>query len=193
MPRKRITGDGTEYTERERIRLADELDRAFSNYGPGTPDGVQVQAQIEWSGTIDANRRGGIRTTFLDRLDLAEVRRLADEARRAASQPELRSYRARGWRAQLRELSAVQRGGQARERAGLAPSRTTARRWERGTQTPSRANRERIAAAYDELRNPGRASADAKREQMADAFTAAVRDRYGVTVRFRDIQSWVWE
>jgi hypothetical protein len=193
MPRRRSTGEGTEYEPQEEAELAEAIEQAFDDYGPGLPENLHVKAQIEWAGEIDANRRGGVRQTNLEDLNLAEVRRLAEKARQEAQQPPLRSYKAKGWRAQLRKLESVRRGEQAKARADLAPSPATLRRWERGQQTPSKANQAKIAAAYNELRNPGRAAAEATRHQMAEALTAAVKERYGTTVRFRNIERWWWQ
>jgi len=191
MGRKRGTGDGEPYTPGEEAELETVLDNAFEGYGPGEPTGADVTAQIEWAGTVDNNGRGGVRTTRLDGLDpdkVREVREAVDKAHRQAERGQLRSYEAKGWYAQITALTGVKRGEEASARAGLAPSRTTLLRWLSGEQAPSKENQARISQAYDELRNPARAT----RSNAAEKLTEAVKDRYGVTVRFREIQSWTW-
>ena len=70
----------------------------------------------------------------------------------AARQGVRKSYQARGWRAQLRQIDRLPvRGTAALEAAGLSPSRETRRRWANGSQRPSAANRAKIQEAYDIL------------------------------------------
>jgi hypothetical protein len=155
------------------------------------PNRIDVRAQIEWAGEIDANGRGGVRTTRLDGLDLRAVTKAIRAAERAevrAAAGPLRSYRAKGWHAQLRQLMGTKRGQEAARAAGLAPSRETRRRWTRGEQAPSKANRAKIASAYEQARNPGPVESGRAHAKVAEELTKACRDRYGVNVRFRDIE-----
>jgi hypothetical protein len=59
------------------------------------------------------------------------------------------TYQAKGWHAQLRELSGTERGRTAADAAGLSPSRRTYVAWLSEAQTPSAANRAKIAQAYE--------------------------------------------
>jgi hypothetical protein len=210
MARTRDTGEGDEYTEPEIDELYEYLDDAFDDYygegeegddvsleggGGGTPEGLDVTAVTEWAGVVDHNGRRGERTTHLgsrgESVNLTPVidavRAARAEARRAASGP-LKSYRAKGWHAQLRQIMNTKRGREAAREAGLIPSRETQRRWTRGDQAPSKANREKITAAYDAARNPHGTRAKQLRGEAAGKLTGALRDTYGVNVRFRDIR-----
>jgi len=203
MGRKRTTGDGEPYSDAEEARVADAIEAAFADtYGEEDdgsgpdPTGADVEAQIEWAGTVDNNGRGGVRSTRLEGLNtgaLREAAREAAKARRQAERGPLRSYKAKGWDAQWRKITGSKRGQEAMREAGLNPSKTTMRRWLTGSQAPSKANRERIEKAYDELRNPARGSLREANKKVADQLTETMRrSGYGATVRFRDIRSWTW-
>lgn len=58
------------------------------------------------------------------------------------------SYQAKGWHAQLRQLTSSPRGYAAADDAGLSVSRKTLQRWLAESQSPSAENRARIADAY---------------------------------------------
>jgi hypothetical protein len=196
VPRKRDTGDGEPYTGADEAAICDAIEAAMGDdyddeghpAAGGTPTSAEVTAEIEWAGHIDP--RKPVRTTRLDGLDLRATLKAAGKLRQAERRDTgpLRSYKAKGWQAQLRELNAVKRGPEAKQAAGLNPSRETLRRWEKGTQKPSRANRRKIADAYDELRNPNRGKAAKARHQVAEELTKALKSRYGVNVRLRDIR-----
>jgi hypothetical protein len=208
-----MSGEGDEYTEPEIDEVYDWLDDAFDEYygegeegddvsqggggggGGGTPEGLDVTAVVEWAGVVDHNGRGGERTTHLgsrgESVNLAPVidavRAARAAERRAASGP-LKSYRAKSWHAQLRQLMNTKRGREAARDAGLIPSRETQRRWTRGDQAPSKGNRAKIAQAYDAARNPHGTKAKQLRAEAAGKLTGALNDTYGVNVRFRDIR-----
>jgi len=194
MATKRDTGPGEPYSDAEEAAVCDAIERAmgdeYDEEGAPAPTGIRVTAEIEWAGTID-HLHDGVRTTRLDGLDLRPVIDAVQQLRAAEGRDRgpLRSYRAKGWQAQLRQLGRVRRGPAAMAAAGLSPSRQTMRRWSGGTQAPSKANREKIERAYDELRNPARGSVRQARHEVAEQFTAAMRARYGVNVRIRDIRN----
>jgi hypothetical protein len=197
MATKRDTGPGDPYSDAEEAAVCDAIEAAMADdydEDSAAPTGIQVTAEIEWAGTID-HLHDGVRTTRLDGLNLRPVIDAVQQLRVAEGRDRgaLRSYRAKGWRAQLRQLGRVRRGPAAMAVAGLTPSRQTRRRWEGGAQTPSKANREKIARAYDELRNPARGSVRQARHEVAERLTAAMRDRYGVNVRIRDIRNFRFE
>jgi hypothetical protein len=202
MARTRNTGDGEPYSDAEEARVADAIEAAFADtYGEdddGTgpdPTGADVEAQIEWAGTVDNNGRGGVRFTRLDGLNTGRLREAAKVAAKASRQAErgpLHTYQAKGWEAQWRQITGSNRGAEAMKAAGLDPSKTTMLRWLSGDQGPSKANQERISKAYDELRNPARGTAREANGKVAGELTAAVKARYGAEVRFRDIRSWTW-
>jgi transcriptional regulator with XRE-family HTH domain len=201
VPRKRDTSDGDEYADVDEAALADAVADALG-YGeeeeeeepgaeeegePAETGTIRVRAQIEWAGTIDQNGQDGVRSTHLDSVPLAGIREAAaDLAKAKAGRGPLRSYRAKGWRAQLRQMLSTKRGQAAAREAGL--NRDTIRRWQSGTQAPSAASRARISGAYGQLRDPKPAAVAAASHRLSIAVTAAVRTQYGVNVRLRNIE-----
>lgn len=190
-----MSGDGDDYTPDEVDEVYDALSEAFAGHAAGGPGGGEITgaitatAKVEWAGEYANNGRDGQRTVHLNPVNLTAVRDAVNKAQRLeglAGRGPLRSYKARGWQAQLKQLSGTKRGREALQAAGWSPSRETLRRYNHGTQAPSKANRARITDAYDSARNPGRGWAEARRE-AADALTAALRQEYGSNVRFRDI------
>jgi len=177
-----VSGDSEDYDDSDIDGLIDALLAAYNDYDQrkghnrATPGHIDVKAQIEWANEFQGPN--GVRAVNLGNgvsLDLAPVR----EALR------LKSYKAKGWEAQLRQLNAVKRGTQAKQAAGLHPSRETLRRWEKGTQKPSKANRERIAQAYGNLQTP---RTQAQKARAAQVFTDALYSAYHSDVRLRDIE-----
>jgi hypothetical protein len=198
MPTKRTTGDGDPYSDAEEAAVCDAIEAAMGDEydddgypaSGSTPTSVEITAEIEWAGTTD-HLRDGVRTTRLDGLDLHATLQAVQRLRQAEGRDRgaLRSYKAKGWQAQLRQLGRVKRGPAAMAAAALMPSRETMRRWANGQQKPSRANREKISRAYDELRNPARGKVTQARHDVAEKFTQALRSRYGVNVRLRNIRN----
>lgn len=195
---KSKTGNPTPYTIHDEGVIASALDRALMSYdatpaGGGDPMTMKVTAQVEWSGVVDRGR-GGVRTTTLDNLRTAGLREAMEKVRRLGDRAEMarpaESYRAKGWHAQLAALTGTPRGSEAADRAGLAPSRRTLLGWLTGS-TPSRANQERIAQAYSELRNDrvsrAQANYDRARHELAEKLTGVLKDRYDTEIRLRDI------
>jgi transcriptional regulator with XRE-family HTH domain len=165
---------------------------AITVTGNGSANGqITVTAKIEWAGEYANNGHGGERTVRLDRVDTRPIVAALRKARTlelAALRGPLRSYNAKSAQAQLNQLN-TKRGQEALREAGFSPSRRTLRRWEQGTQKPSKANREKIAEAYENVRNPGRGVMGARRA-VTDALTQSLRDRYdGQNIRFRDIRT----
>lgn len=160
------------------------------------PTRIRVRAQIEWAGHVDS-RNGGVRETTLDGLDLTKVMDCLKRSRKASRRVEkiepLRSYRARGWHAQLRQLTRHGRGSAAADRAGLDVTAATLLHWLAEQETPSTENQAKISRAYDALRtwdlDAARADANQARHEMSQRLTEALRDRYSVNVRLRNIQS----
>jgi hypothetical protein len=199
---KAKTGAGEPYSPPEQAGLTAAVNQAFTTdeQFPGVTHlqgaGLDVTAIVEWAGTVDATTRlgpEGMRRTRLDGLDLTGVKAAVDRARAAGQAEYGRSYDAKGTHAQLAQLLDTARGRAAADTAGLSPSRRTLLRWLSGEQQPNRANREAIERAYGEVRHQAaegqrsRAMRASDRE-VSDALTAAVRRRYGVNVRFRDIR-----
>ncbi|MBM2623852.1 hypothetical protein JIG36_51020 [Actinoplanes sp. LDG1-06] len=199
------TGTTSEYDASDEVELVDSLDEAEETYGGGTPTRMGITADIEWAGT--RNPRAN-RSTTLDGLNLrpvltalaayrAAVGRVA-EAGRGIERAE-RAYGAKGWHAQLVAIERTRAGRAAADRAGLNPTRRTFERWMSGGR-PNAANRARIAEAYGSVRAErverergavGRAqsAAASARHAVAQALSAAVSDRYGAEVRFREISN----
>jgi transcriptional regulator with XRE-family HTH domain len=199
MARKRTTGDGDPYNYDEEADLADYLtdddywDAVEGEEGEtGT---IDVEAQIEWAGTVDENGRDGVRRTRLDGIRLDGIRKAVDqlrEARRTGPDQPYKSYNAKSWHAQLRHMERTRRGRDLVDRTGISPA--TIRRWQTGKQAPSRASREKLADAYESMRNPRPGAVRQATHNLAEAFTRALKDQYGVNVRVRDIHHlWIRE
>lgn len=218
MAKRRDTGDGEAYNDPDALAMIIALRNASRRWRQeAQPEVIDVRAQIEWAGQV-MTANNGVRSTRLGTngkdipaAAMREIRRIAErvakthenarQARQAAetAQPS-KSRDAKGWHAQLRELtSATKRGSEAADRAGLDPSARTLQRWLSGG-TPSKANREAIGRAYEELRTwrvreaheraaaAERAAEAASPRAAAEEITGKLRDTYGVNVRFRDIQ-----
>jgi hypothetical protein len=162
---------------------------------------IDVKAQIEWAGTIDhPDRDNGVRRTRMDGVPLngigqdgerfgpgiLDAARDLRTARQTGPDQPYRSYQRKGWQAQLRQALSTKRGREAVQAAGLNPD--TIRRWQKGTQAPGNANRAKIADMYGRLRDPRSAAVQNANHGMAEALTAALRERYGVTIRLRHIE-----
>jgi hypothetical protein len=132
MSGKRTYSDAVEeYTFDELDDLYDEFSGFWDGYdviGAGGYGRLTIEAQVSWNGSV-MNKDNGMRRIHLDELKTSQL----DQIREAFTG-------GGGWRAQLGALSDTQR----RE---LGVSRTTLRRWERGSQRPSRANQGRISGA----------------------------------------------
>lgn len=204
------SGPSTDYDAHDEGVIEAALDRAWQEYESGygdeadggaggggpVPSGITVTARVEWAGVTD-RARGGVRTTRLDRLQLDQARealsRARDATRRAAEARPVESYRARGWHAQLRELTESARGSAAADRAGLSPTARTMLGWLSETQTPNRTNRARIEEAYNALRtsriDSARQEARQARHELAQSLSDALGQRYGSEIRLRDISA----
>lgn len=205
------TGSSSDYTAADEAELEAAAADAWDDYygydasdeaedwsdddpdGDALPDAITITADIEWAGSYNPRPH---RTTRLVGLDLSGMH-VALKARRQAAaaldRAEKRAGRmkAKGWHAQLRELTRTKAGYAAADGAGLNVSRRTLTRWLAETQAPSKANQDRIAAAYRELaRGPverARSTAAARSSAVADALTRAVKRTYGADVRFFNI------
>jgi hypothetical protein len=192
MARKRDTSDGEDYSDSDEAAVADALGDALGADFEEDEDltgTIDVEAQIEWAGTIDENGRDGVRRTRLDDVPLGEIRQAAgelDKAKRTGPSEPFKSYRAKGWRAQLRQMLSTKRGQEAAREAGL--NRDTIRRWQGGKQGPSAASRAKISGTYGQLRDPRSTAVTKAQHGLSDALTGALRQRYGVNVRLRDIR-----
>jgi hypothetical protein len=194
----RDTGPSEPYTIEDEGSIEAALDAAYEGWDEAAPSrnptGMNVTAQIEWAGVID-QARNGVRTTRLTGLNLGALRTPLEKARRAneraeAAQPAT-SYTAKGWHAQLRTLTTSARGSDLADRAGLDPNARTLQAWLAEDRAPSKANQEKIAAAYEGLRTAGveeaRARAVEANHQLAERLNSVVTEEYGQQVRFRDI------
>lgn len=202
MPRKSTTSDPTEYDSTEEGIIESVLDRAMNEYtrGGGAPSRIRVTARIEWGG-VEQTSNGGVRSTTLDGLDLSGVQAQLQQSREAREQAEqtrpYTSYDAKGWQAQISELTRNSHGDDAADRAGLTVSRRTLVGWLSGDQEPSKANQQRISEAYDHLRNREvHAAQDTHKNtqhEVAKMLNQAIRQRYGADVRIRDVQDLTFE
>jgi hypothetical protein len=209
---KSKTGTPTEYAPADEAALEAAVEEAWANYVSGdeddepdasdwfedldddepTPTKITITADIEWAGTFNPTAH---RTTTLRDLDLGAVRAAAARAAEAttaarAARP-LASYRATGWHAQIKALTGTRAGQAAADRAGINVTPRTLLAWLGDERTPTRANQDRIAQAYAEIRDrplaEARARATAAHGEVAHALTAAVREAYGAEVRFFNI------
>ncbi|MFG3072162.1 hypothetical protein [[Kitasatospora] papulosa] len=206
--RARDTGTGEKYSDAEAERVAMAIEAAYADWGrEEEPSKGYVHAQVEWAGHI-MRTNNGKRITRLDlpAAGMKKVRKAVEKARKASGRKSTAkpaaSRKAKGWHAQLNELLADKRGSKAADRAGLDPTRRTVEKWlsrdgGREDFAPSKANRDAIAKAYDELRNwsvtESRDASEAASKEAAEAMTEAMHDQYGVNVRFRDIEEFRFE
>ena len=205
MARKRDTGAGEKYSDAEAERVAMAIEAAYAEWNNDTaePSRVDVRAKVEWAGHVMPANDGKRRTRIdLPAEGMKKVRKAVEKARKAAGRKRAAkpaaSRKAKGWHAQLRELTEAKKGSEAADRAGLSPTARTLKNWLSDADYPiRRGDREKISRAYDELRNwrvTEAASAEAAAAQeAADAMTDAMRDQYGVNIRFRDIDHFRFE
>lgn len=202
MPRRRTnTGNPTPYSGADEAALEAAAENAWQQWDASEaaerglePTTMQISAQIEWSGSVDL-ANDGHRSTRLYGLQLREFQQVTERARAARERAEAArpatSYRAKGWQAQLRQLGRVKRGQAAAQRAGLAPSQRTMREWLTGRRQPNKENRDRIARAYDELRNwrvnNAQDAAARANKEVADQLNEAFRDSQQAEIRLRNI------
>jgi hypothetical protein len=118
-------------------------------------------------------------------------------AKAAATPERLSSYQAKGWAAQLAQLTKLGAAGSAAaDAAGLNPTVRTLKAWVSGERAPSAANRARISEAYGRAATRHRDAATTSSRQasarVAQAFTDALGDRYGAEIRITDITGLEW-
>lgn len=207
MARKRDTGEGEKYSSAEEERVAAAIEAAYAQWGDEAadpseePSKADVKARIEWAGTV-MPKNNGMRRTKLDLPadKMKKVRAAVEKVQRAkgkkeAARPSVR-YKAKSPRARWNEMRKSKRGQAAMEKAGLAPSKRTQQRWAAGG-APGKEFAEKIDAAYEALRtwNVTEAGENAERanKEAADAFTDALKDKYGVNIRLRDIEDFTFE
>lgn len=153
---------------------------------------MRVRGEVEWAGT-KVRSNNGVRWLNADRLKLAGVRTALNTARKVKGDVARagRSYRAKGWHAQLSELTRNPRGHSATDRADLTVTVETLRKWLSGGGDPNPANQGKISAAYREMRDQvvgeARTKSLAANHALADAVSAALEERYGAQIRVRDI------
>ncbi|MFE0389537.1 hypothetical protein ACFW1F_36570 [Streptomyces bungoensis] len=203
MARKRDTGEGEKYSEAEAERVAMAIEAAYADWAnTAEPSRLDVKAKVEWAGHVMRSNDGKRRTKIdLPAESMKKVRKAVEKVRSAtgkkrAAKPAA-SYRAKGWEAQFRQLFKTAKGYEAMNKAGVSATRQTLNRWLSGSQAPTKANQEAIQRAYDDMRNRPVAEAQsaeaAAAKEAADAMTEAMKDQYGVNIRFRDIDHFRFE
>lgn len=192
------SGDPTPYTQDDERELRERLD--YAEQHGGTSGKVSVTGRIEWSGAVDRTKPN--RKVRLDNLKLGAVKAALADARaaaaKAASTGRLSSYQAKGWEAQLAQLTKLGAAGSAAaDAAGLNPTARTLKAWLSGDREPSAANRAKISEAYERsatrYRDAASAASQAADARVAQAFTDAIGDRYGAEVRITDITGMTWD
>lgn len=191
-----MTGPPTDYSTDEESALAGALAAAMPAAGqPVSGATVTTTAQFEWAGEIANNGRGGVRPVRLDGINLDPVRAAVNQYRAAQSaaataQP-YRSYQAKSWQAQLRQLTGSPAGYGALAGQGVNVTKKTLMGWLAEDHPPSAANRARISAAYAEARQSpvtrGRTAVATAAHNVAEAFNRAVDSPHPAGVRIRDI------
>jgi len=187
---RRATGDGDDYSDAEAEALANALAYAFDdldNESGGEYSGpvrMEVTAQVEWAGTVE-HSNGGVRRVRLDTLSPGQVKALRESVGKTRGAG--RSYDDVGWHAKLRRLTQTQHGSSSLGDAfgGNQPSQKTLLRWLSEDQTPNSANRARIDEAYNRAQST---VVHRRTGKAADILTGQLHGKYGVNVRFRDIQ-----
>lgn len=188
-----MTGKSSDYDAGDVDGLVDKIEAIFGIPGidDGPPDVVTfgVHADIEWN---QSRNPRPVRTTWIPSVDVAGIRAAHEQLHQVRAATGKARPMARSWGAQLRALQRTREGRELLAGTGFNPSAGTLRRWDRGTQTPGRANRDRIERAareqYQRAADRREAKiADAKRA-VADAVTAAIEAATGADVRFRDIE-----
>lgn len=188
-----MTGEATEYDADDAQdiyqALLDGMDAA-----PAGADTMTVTGKIEWSGEFH-RRNGGNRTVNLKVNDMPAIIaavKAATAADKAVSEARpVASLKAKGWHAQLSALTASARGYGAAAGAGLSASPRTLAAWLSEDRAPTKANQEKIAQAYESIRNApiSKAHSDARSAKMdvARAVSDALRSSTGVEVRLFNI------
>lgn len=190
MARKKAkTDDPTPYTAADEAALI-----AAMTEPPAGADSFEVDADVEWAGTTNPSAH---RTLRVDRVQLDSVREAARKAQEAAGIRATRSksYTAKGWRAQLNALSRTGVGRQHLGQHVTATSRTQSS-WAKGG-TPSKANREAIAAAYEATATRKERAAtgaqQAANKAAAERLSEALEGRFGAPIRLTNISRWEWK
>jgi hypothetical protein len=194
VARHRDTDEGEEYADVDEAALAESIyDDLYGGEEKeeglpaevGETGYIEVTAQIEWAGTVEA-RNDGVRTTTFERVPLEGVKEAAAKLETARSmRGPFKSYRAKGWKAQLRQMLSTKRGQQAAREAGL--NRDTIRRWQSGRQAPGAASQTKIASTYSLLGDPKTAALKDAQHGVAEALTGTLKETYGVNIRLRGI------
>lgn len=196
MAKKRDTGKCGPYSETDLVSLGSHVASIVEATGDAP---AAIRAQVEFHGVI-ARANDGVRGFTLDKLSAPQKARVVEAAKKAAdarkaareTQPK-KSYRSTDWRVQFAQLLRTQKGYEAMNRAGVSASKQTLNRWLMGEQSPSKANREAIARAYEGARMEGVHAASRKAaagaREVGKVFDQVVAEAYGENgVRFRNIQ-----
>lgn len=179
-----MTGDPSPYDDQDVWKLVYLLNGAFTRYGPGDPDNMEVEADIQWAGEFNPKRR---RTTRLDRLrgrGLPKVRAAAAEAvalDQVKSRPAPKSPGA-----QVRALQKTKAGRAHWARAGLDVKPRTIRRWLSGGK-PSAGNLAKLQAATTSWHTEREGRAGRAAWQAANALDAVMMSRYAEVKFFNPI------
>ncbi|MGW3984722.1 hypothetical protein [Streptomyces mirabilis] len=204
----RDTGTGEPYSDADAERLVQAIEAAYAAWDQaGEPSLLDVRAQVEWAGHVMPGNDGKRRTRVpIPPEQMKKVRKAVEKARKALGRKRTakpsESRKAKGWHAQIRELVESKQGSEAADRAGLNPSRGTLVKWlshdgGRDDFAPSKANREAISKAYEELRSwrvtEASTAAQSASKQAAEAMTEAMENEHGVNIRFRDIDEFRFE
>lgn len=194
-----MTGDPTEYGDDDAQDIYEALLDAMGDDIPGGTGTLTITGRIEWQGDFHRGNNG-MRTVNLSGVELGPIVSAVDAAKAAqeaaGAARVLNSYRAKSPTAQARGLMRTARGRAAAERAGLSVSPRTLKAWLSGQRQPSKANREKIANAYNDARTaPVRNASDAARaaiKNVADSVSDAIKgstSANGIDVRIFDVRN----
>lgn len=172
-----MTGAPIEYNEDQEVAIADALAGAIEDEMVGF-DTIKIRGDVEWAG-----ESRGVRTT---RLSVADSSNLVAPLQKYRETGRASSYRAKGWHAQIRALSAAgDRGSRAADRAGLSVTAPTLRHWLAEDRAPTAANQAKISAAYERLAHGGR---DKAAHELVRALNEEIQAAEGVPVRVTDLE-----
>lgn len=186
-----MSGEGTDYDPGEIDELVEAMQEALGDYDQskggagGTPGSLKATAQVEWAGELQGPN--GVRSVNLGAAGGMTVNfgGVREALKQAAPR---KSYDAKGWLAQFKQLYSTDRGFAALNQTLDVKQQRTINDWLAGKTEASPANQAKIAQAYEGMRDstPGKSRA-------ATVLTDALFNSYGSVVRFRGIRSFKFD
>jgi len=217
VSRKGGTGPSEDYTPVDEEGVLDAFDEALDAYygdpsdwvddwydeddedeeeGEGRPASRQPPteahfvAEVEWAGTFNPQAHRALRADQLDLTDVIAAVAATRSLVRGVAQ-RLRSYDEVTLRGRIHRLERTQVGRDHLAAEGI--TRRLIRDWESGRNRPSQAKREAVDRAFEAAATRyvtrERTRFEGAAHRVAEALSAALRDRYGAEIRVRNISS----